>query len=167
MIYLPVFIIMSMVCSQSMNLPQREQIAYHLMDDFSQNLHIPGLRAIGSGLKGDKIYGKLGVLDVCFETDEVLTINSARALCVECIDRFITYLSDKQELAPHLTKFPVSREQVAILITGADAKEGPFIKTVIGRAGKIRYFDKPLGPPTFGFICEDTYEEAVSKLKNS
>lgn len=151
--------------SPSLNcLPEREQVAYQLMNDFGQIHKIPGLHLIGSGLIGDKVNNKLGVLDIHLQYDKIFTIDSARQLAVLCMNNFLSFINDKRKLAPHLTKFPISHDQVSIMLSGADSSDETYIATVILRRGKISYYDNHVKPPTFDCTFKETYEEAIRML---
>lgn len=163
--FVVLFLSISCVLTSFQNLPKREQIAYRLMQDFAKDMHRQDIHAAGFGLVGDKSNNKLGELDICFHYDNFLTIEIARELAVQITNRFIEHVNNNKELASHMTKFPITPQQVSLTISRHCSKDRNELRSVMLIKGDLVYFTNE--PSNRGPVFTETYEEASTKLNHS
>src|ERR1700722_2704132 len=166
---LNMFPILFFCCScMTSSLSLDEQIAYRVMGEFSKSMQVRGLYAVGYGLKGDKSNNKLGVLDICFQTNQQLNIESARKLIVENVNHFVIFLNDNKKLKTYLTVFPATSKQISFSIRGKERLDNNpnYVEMAYTYENNIAYFTDSVAPPTHGLIHKETFEEAVAQLQN-
>ncbi len=148
----------------SSDLSSREQMAYKLMGKFAKKMEKQGLNSNGFG--SCQKDGKQDVLEIMFKTEQVLTIESTRALSVKCVNEFVSYINDNGKFRKYLVIYPFTQEHVSVTISGIDATEHlpTFVRTVAAGEGFVRYYSDEMTPPKFGLILKETFQEATHIL---
>ncbi len=158
-------------CNSCMNpmrdLPADEKIAYKMMGRFSTHSKAHGLYGIGAGLMGDKSNDKIAAFDLIFTTEQTLTISLARELIIKEVNQFVNFINTQNELQPYVSVYPVTPKQVILTISGLDrtTQDSNYVSSVVASQGSVIYFNGIMEAPNYGCIYEETYEEAVAKLK--
>ena len=156
-------------CGCTNDLSEKDRVSHQILYQFTNQMKKEGLDAIGLG--GGSNHGKINLIDICFNIQQVMDISSARKLMVCSIKKLLNIINSNEEFCANFEKLPVTEDVFHISIIGLTQKPDicNFVQIVTLVNGKIYYEihnEKPSFPP-FTTIHEETFEEAKRILVES
>jgi len=120
---------------------------------------------------GGSLAGNIKEISIKFYCHEKKSIENARKLEIECVERFCEMINSHEKIRPHLEEFPFTNERVEIMICFCkkDLKKFPpeeSISLVMSCREKLYYmvvFNDHRPDQT---VLEEPYSEAYEKVKD-
>lgn len=142
------------------DLKGNERHSNRVIGEFVEKMKKRGLKPSGFGGSGD--VNMHATIAVMFQTDEKMTIDSARKLILDVTNEFLWSINNDKKLRPYLVKFPATVENVNIVIySNAEAtKEDDYISSVMTIRNYLHY-DNDLPDPIKSIVHKETFQEAM------
>jgi len=141
---------------------EREKVRDRILIQFSKQMQKKGLYAAGLG-GGCTINKKINLIDVSFDYDEVMDLDSARKLIVESTKHLLDLINSDGNIKEYFEVFPVDVDILSISIMGQIPDSSrDYIRLVFVLKGIVYYYtDDPAGKVMpFLDVHEETFEEA-------
>lgn len=148
---------------------EREKYSHHIIAEFAKQMQKDDLYVAGYG-GGCTVEKKTNLVDVSFDYDGIMNIESSRALIVACINNLLNIINSNLESKNYFVKFPVTIELINVSIIGRSQNNmNNYIKMVMVLKDRVYYYiddpEKKIMP--FMKVHEETFEEAERNSKNA
>lgn len=165
--------IASLICLQSFfnscsNLTQEDRLCYDTINASAKRMKKFDLCLIGRGVR---IPSKINGLEAHYTLTGKFSIDEVRPIIVNAVEDMLYEVNSNEEIRPYLTNYPLTNENIEIIIgfRGNDTNQfiEPYISSVNNVNGRIFYNSK--NPETglpYTFYSE-TYSEALRIYRES
>lgn len=158
-------ILLLFVCSCNKNINKIDMISDQIISEYAKEMEKKGLYVVGFG--GGEKNGKINLFDVCFDVNQLLTIDTAREYIVNSTINLMNFINKDEKNEFFFEKFPVLNNIIHITIIGEEVEDFGLnnIQSVSLVSGKIFYkirnkkTNATLLPPLI-WVHEETFEEA-------
>lgn len=163
LIYTLLFVTLSSFMPMSQQY-KNDKLARRAMRSFMKKMECRGYHSYGIG-EGEYAYQK-NFFCMMFQTEQVLSIESARRLGVQAVNDFLSHINSTKNIRDCLIQYPLTEQFVEIMIRGEDlSSDNSNLVLVMAGGGKVCYKSNSLMPPSYGVIYQETFEEAERILR--
>ncbi|MCP5469705.1 MAG: hypothetical protein H7A36_04275 [Chlamydiales bacterium] len=140
----------------------RREISGRIKNLIIKEMQPYGLEPFGIG--GAELHGMITGIELVFNIDQLLDIESARKILVEATEKAIQIASSQKESSDFFTEIPVPKEIFSIGILGPEPEinDGKHIEAARCSGGEIVYNITNPDPrwDNYVHVHEETFEEA-------
>ncbi len=143
-------------------LSEKEKLSNAVLKNAAQQIQ-QELGLICCGTTG-RAYHQIKMLGLSFNCRRPLDIENGRRLVVEATQKLINAMNAEENLRQYLDHYPVGAEMIWMQIDVQD-RSGNSLSMVTANQGVIDYDVKDPGDQHLRLVFQETYKEAVEKLR--